>query len=108
MSGTVTVDGSPIEGAVVTFQPTGGRPSVGTTDASGQYTLRYSASIDGALIGAHKVVITTERATSGGEGSEPLVEGRKEILPAKYNEATELTAQVEAGSNTIDFDLQSS
>ncbi|QDS93005.1 hypothetical protein FF011L_17600 [Roseimaritima multifibrata] len=107
VSGTVTLDGAPLEGAVVEFQPTDGRSSVGVTDAEGNYTLQLTASISGAIIGDHKVTITTARAASGGEGSDPLVEAREELLPAKYNEATELTETVESGSNTINFDLQS-
>lgn len=107
VSGTVTLDGAPLEGAIVEFQPTTGRASVGVSDAEGNYTLALTASISGAIIGDHKVTITTAQAPSGGEGNEPLVEGRKELLPAKYNTATELTAKVESGSNTIDFDLQS-
>ncbi|MCG6156417.1 carboxypeptidase-like regulatory domain-containing protein [Rubinisphaera margarita] len=106
VSGTVTLDGQPLEGATVTFIPAEGRSSTGVTDASGNYTLKYSADRDGAVPGQHQVTITTERALSGGEGDQPLVEAREELLPPKYHSETELTADVSSGSDTENFDLK--
>lgn len=107
VTGKVTLDGQPLEGATVQFQPVTGEPkspSSGVTDASGYYELKFTASKDGATIGDHKVTIsktvTTEDA-NGNEGEE------KETLPAKYNTKSDLTATVEAGSQTIDFALDS-
>lgn len=104
--GTVTVDGQPIDGANVEFTPDSGRPSVGFTDASGNYSMQFTYDADGALVGKHTVRITTARAAVISEGDEPSVEARAELLPAKYHEASELTADVASGDNTIDFDLQ--
>ncbi len=112
VTGTVTLDGEPIEWATVTFKPTQGRGSIGVTDANGVYTLGYIRNQNGALIGNHKVVIRTEIVKSpygDGEESEGAVEPtpRKEMLPKKHSDwkKTELTATVESGSNTIDFPL---
>lgn len=107
VSGVVTLDGQPLEGAVIEFIPQGGRPSSGTTDSEGKYDLRYTVEEDGALIGSHEVRITTAREQTGGEGDQPLVEAREEQLPPKYHTKSELKENVEAGSQTIDFALES-
>ena len=102
VTGTVKLDGQPLEGANVTFWPMDAktdRPSGGVTDSSGQYRLMYTADEPGALIGQQKVEIST--AVSSEEGTTP------ERLPARYNSSTELTAEVTSGRNTIDFDLTS-
>ena len=114
VTGTVTINGEPINYASVTFMPTEGRASVGLTDSEGVYTLNYVIGEKGALIGEHKVYVTTrvvkEPSYGGDSGGvkDPVREtGRKELLPKKYCDrgATELTATVEKGSNTIDFPL---
>lgn len=107
VSGKVTLDGKPLDGARIEFVPAKGRPSYGLSDDEGNYTLRYSASVNGAMLGKHKVAIRSEREPVLGEGDTPSVEARKELLPAKYHEQSELTADVVAGSNTIDFQLTS-
>jgi len=108
VEGTVTVDGQPIEGAELTFQPDAARPSYGITDSAGHYFLQFTMDRDGAVVGKHTVSITTKRSQSGGEGGAPLIAARKEVLPAKYHTATELTRDVIAGANRIDFELLTS
>lgn len=98
--GTVTMDGSPLAGATVEFQPlaSGGSPSYGLTDEAGAYTLKFSLSETGVAIGDHTVRIYVE--TEGDNAKQPV--------PARYNAQSELTAKVEkGGSKTFDFDLQS-
>lgn len=105
--GTVTLDGKPLEGASLSFQPEAGRSSKGFTDESGNYELQFTLDRKGAVLGQHMVEIISVRSSSGGEGGEPLVEGRKEILPARYHSATELTANIKPGRQTINFELTS-
>ena len=116
VTGTVTIDGEPIDYAAVTFMPTQGRASIGRTDADGVYKLAYVIGQDGALIGNHKVYVTTrvkkEPAYGQKEGVEksPIrLNGRKELLPKENCDRnyTELTATVESGNNEINFDLTS-
>lgn len=98
VSGTVTLDGQPLANALVMFTPEGpGRTSLGTTDAEGRYALAYLRDIVGANLGRHYVRITTATEQNGG----------REILPLKYHAASTLSADVSAGSNTIDFSLMS-
>lgn len=74
VSGRVTVDGKPLAGAVVTFQPRQprdqtekpGAGSVGRTDAQGYFTLRQvSPSRYGAVVGEHAVTIAPGETWGG-------------------------------------------
>ncbi len=107
VEGVVTLDGKPLDGAEVSFEPKDGRPSIAIADPSGHYVLKFTGSRNGAAIGAHVVRITSARGSSGGEGDGPLVKARPELLPAKYHAKSTLTAEVAAGNNEIDFDLTS-
>jgi hypothetical protein len=107
VTGVVTLDGKPLPQATVTFSRGQGRMSVGTTDDQGHYQLLYTVSPKGAEPGSHTVRIATQIEAFSGEGDLAAVEGRKELLPPRYNDRTELTAEVKPGRNTIDFDLTS-
>jgi hypothetical protein len=106
VSGTVTLDGQPLEGAFVEFQPVAGNtPSRGITDAAGEYTLQYTRDIEGAELGEHTIRIST--FNGGDPDAEPPKPRVPEKVPAEYNSRTTLKATVEKGSNEIDFDLKS-
>lgn len=102
VSGTVTVDGNPMEGVIVTFQPVaGGRSSMGSTDSNGYYTLSYTAEAQGALIGKHKVMVTSQSTSDAPDPSGV----EKDTIPPHYNTKTTLEKEVKAGDNTIDLEL---
>ena len=103
--GVVTLDGQPLPDATLEFQPEKGRPSFGKTDEEGYYTLLYTPEHDGAEIGKHQVRISTASESTDPATGEMKTEPEK--VPAKYNVKSELTAEVEAGSNEINFDLTS-
>lgn len=112
VQGTVTLDGNPLADAMVEFelepgdnpyQRTSGSSSRGKTDANGRYTLKFTHEKEGALVGKHVVRITTRGMTIDAEGKEVSVPER---LPPRFNVKSELTKEVESGSNTIDFQLQ--
>ena len=117
VTGTVTVDGQPGANLIVSFQPEGGRPSMGTTDASGKYELVYSRDAKGAKIGKNLVTISTAVADARYEagGTEAVASKDKEPaadpIPAKYNsmamENPDMTVEVKAGANTFDWDVKS-
>jgi len=103
VEGTVLLDGRPLANAIVEFQPDGPvgkvRPSIGETGPDGKYKLRFSRDRWGAVVGSHKVQITT---------FSPSGDGRfKERVPATYNVASTLRRTVERQANWLDFDLQS-
>ena len=99
VSGTVTLDGTAVANAQVTFKPESGRPSSGTTDASGNYQLLYNSTTMGAKVGKHTVAISTVAVS---EEEQPT-----ELLPMAVADGTTLTAEVSSGSNEIDFALES-
>ena len=105
VEGTVTMDGSPLPNARLEFYPKdSGGLSAGRTDANGHYELYFGREHMGATVGEHIVQIRTAGAiSSDGDYGAPA----PEKVPTKYNNDTELTASVKAGSNTIDFDLDS-
>jgi hypothetical protein len=57
VTGTVTLDNTPLDGALVTYSPTaaGGHAASGTTDGAGRFTLSTFESGDGALPGSYMV-----------------------------------------------------
>ncbi|NBV44221.1 MAG: carboxypeptidase regulatory-like domain-containing protein [Planctomycetia bacterium] len=104
VSGVVTLDGTPLPGARVTFQPTtGGAPSHALTDASGRYELQYARGVAGARIGEHEVSIST--LDRGNPDADPPRRGRPEQVPPHYNQRTTLTASVRPGTTQVDFQL---
>ena len=102
VSGTVTYNGQPVEGASVQFVKVGGsRSSRATTDAEGRYKLGTYEDGDGAPAGEYVVIVTKrEKSTEteddidddqpGAEMSEEMERKQAEIpepkslLPAKY------------------------
>ncbi len=109
VSGTITLDGKPLQDAEVYFSPVeGGRTAVGRTDESGTYELHFTASKSGAMLGAHEVAISTFTEPSADDDGNS-VPGKPELVPKKYRSGGEsaLTVEVQSGSNTLDFELDS-
>ena len=105
VSGTVTLDGKPLEDAFVEFSPSAGRPSLGKTDEDGHYKLEYSTTKSGVEPGEHTVRIGTFEEESIDMNTGQPTAGAEEIVPVKYNRETELTAKVKSGQNNINFNL---
>jgi len=101
VSGVVLLDNQPLGGAQITFTPLqNGAMSYGTTDTQGKYELIYSPGIPGAVLGMHEVRISKV----GGPDSKF---DTLEMLPVEYNSKSKLTAEVQAGKNTLDYSLKS-
>jgi hypothetical protein len=96
VSGTVRLDGKPLAGASVVFEPQVGKVSRAFTDDQGRFELVYLRDIKGALVGRHTVRITTNSEADPSER-----------LPACYHVQSDLTREVEPGGNTFHFDLSS-
>ena len=102
VSGRVTLDGVPMAGAQIRFQPqaSGGSPSYGTADQDAQYVLGYKHGQPGALIGWHTIRLERGAQDAPGNKSKPRA------LSARYNTASELRKEVKAGGdNVIHFEL---
>ena len=106
ISGRVTMDGKPLPDALVTFTPTGSRPSSGVTDENGFYELIYSAQVKGAKSGEHVVSISTYLPPGPGDDG-MFSEGTPETVPVQYNSKSVLIRKV-TGNETMNFELESS
>jgi hypothetical protein len=102
VTGKITLNGEPLEGADVEFQPEEGSPSYGMTDGKGRYDLMYTRDKRGAMIGEHTVRITTSTTDTDARGNEVAVPQR---VPPKYNAQSELTREVKPGRNKFNFEL---
>jgi len=114
VSGTVSFKGAPLKKGMIQFQPTSGNET--TAGAAGIVDGKYSIDRDEGLVpGKYQVMITGILGPSDGAkapkaampGDVLPVLPAKELIPAKYNVKTELTAQVASGgANEFNFDLK--
>lgn len=100
VTGTVTLDGKPVENISVVFQPEAPdqATSRGTSNAEGKFSLMYNQDAAGAVPGKHKVRFAVMDADATG------------LLPEKYTNAAKsgMTADVkQEGPNEFQFDLKS-
>ncbi len=65
VEGVVTVDDKPLPLATLTFVPEEGSPSYGQTDKSGKYTLMFTDTKYGAMLGKHTVSIEVSKLSKG-------------------------------------------
>lgn len=114
VSGTVTLDGAPVEGAGVVFTPeAGGLPANATTDASGKFSLE-------AMVGSNAVAVTKTREVGGAapaadmeEGASPENMGENAqleyLVPKKYGLAktSGLKFDVKKGMDAVSLELSS-
>lgn len=98
--GFITLDGKPLDNALVQFfPPLGGQPAIARTDASGRYELK-SDDRDGARLGEATVLISKR------DYDEAAGEWLPEQMPAAY--ATRgLKYEIRRGRNVVDFSLSS-
>jgi hypothetical protein len=117
VSGVVTLDGKPIQGATVMLMPqAGGRPATGTTNQRGEFSLTTFDRNDGALPGKHTVTVVKKITTgimAGPDGlSGPVARGgikEQWIIPKKYSDpkSSILSADVRRGMEPLKLDLRS-
>ncbi|SFI23887.1 carboxypeptidase-like regulatory domain-containing protein [Planctomicrobium piriforme] len=100
VTGIVTMDGAPLPNKTIVFASEKARPAMGTTDAEGRYTLTYAGNEKGTPVGRSTVTISTPL-------DHPPGPTYKDPVPAKYNTASELGAEVKPGKQEFNFDLKS-
>lgn len=117
VAGRILLDGQPLAGAAVLFEPVaGGRPARGSTRDDGGFTLTTFDRDDGVVPGRHRVAVTkvvVEGMAADAIGLEaapaagPLVE--RAVVPSRYGDpaASGLEADVPAGGATVEFTLDS-
>ncbi|MCC9608177.1 hypothetical protein LOC68_01300 [Blastopirellula sp. JC732] len=102
VSGVVTLNGKPVPGLEVNFEPTGDpadrATATGYTQQDGSYSLAYPGFKTGAPLGDYIVRIN---------GGESLDDGTTLRVPTKYNKESSLKETVASGANKFDFELTS-
>lgn len=115
--GTVTMDGKPLEGAMVLFNPKsdGGFAAYAITDSAGKYKAetRVGAEVKPGLSPAsYQVMVSRLLKPDGTPPMDPMEppahSGARESLPSKYSSPAEskLRAVVGASGGQFDFDLK--
>src|SRR5262245_40234010 len=107
VSGRVTLDGKPLAGVHIGFQPIGkpgelnpGSGSYAITDADGQFRLLLvDGEQPGAIIGKHRVEITG-RSEVPANIDPPKRPPPKVFVPAKHSRHSELTLDEPAGGRS--------
>ena len=115
VSGTVTLDGKPLNYATVSFVPQGNTPGhggTGPTDVAGKYQVNYLRGGKGLLPGSYKVTISCFLMPDGKPPPPdvPVMQTKADsVVPYQYSDInmTPLTAEVKAGGAPIDFSLKS-
>jgi hypothetical protein len=120
VEGKITAGGAPVTTGRISFYPTSGaRLSSGEIQPDGSYSLTTFKPNDGALLGSHRVTITSTKvvgpqtAKSIQDESQTPVSSLGHLVwlvDEKYSEqsTTVLQTEVKSGSNTIDFNLPGS
>ncbi|WP_425618206.1 hypothetical protein NA78x_001905 [Anatilimnocola sp. NA78] len=108
ISGDVTFDGEPVDGGSIVFLPQSEGGSKGSAEiVAGKYAIPVEQGLPPAT---YRVEIVWHKPTgkqipSGDPGM--LMEERKQVLPAKFNTQSTLTAVVTAEKKPHDFLLTS-
>jgi hypothetical protein len=105
VSGSVLVDGKPLERGVINFLPAQGSqgPGAGTGITDGTFELDAT---HGAIVGPCRVEIRGFRKT--GRKIAPMgtpMDEEIQVVPPEFNDQSTLIREVKDGDNTIDFDL---
>ena len=94
LSGSVTLDGQPLEGAAIMLKPVnGGSNGYGVADAEGRFEITTYRQGDGALGGEHRIIVSLAAIApvAEGESGEPQQEeGEEEGEEESLDDGTEL------------------
>lgn len=102
VSGTVTVDGNPADGAI-SFMPVDGKKApTGGKIVAGAFTV--TAPVGNAKIEVRVPKIVGQTRIYNTKDS-PIQDVMEESLPKQFNDETELTYDVPAGKSEKNFDL---
>jgi hypothetical protein len=105
VTGTVTLDGQPLQQGTVRFVPADGKSQpAGAEVKDGKFTASVPVGVMQVEFSAAKVVGKRKMYDTP---DSPVVEETAEILPERYNVKTELKITVKAGNQAETFDLKS-
>lgn len=105
ISGTVTLNGTPLEQGAITFLPEGKKDtSGGAAIAAGKYAI---AREHGLAPGRYKVMINASKGGGIGSNEAPGMPAPAiELIPEEYNTKSDKTVEVtDKGPNTFKFEI---
>ena len=104
-TGTVTLDGKPLETGVIHFYPQSdaGGPSASADVKDGRYQLQTGVGPMKVVVNANQVVGKRKMYNTP---DSPVVEDIRDMLPERYNMKSELKADLTPGPNEKNFDLK--
>jgi hypothetical protein len=103
VSGTVTIDSQPVKAGSIAFFPVDEKsPTSGATIADGQYTA--TVALGPAIVQIRVAKVVGQKKLYNTPDS-PMMPIMHEVLPPKYNDASELRFDVKPGSNVKNFEL---
>ena len=112
VSGTVTLDGEPVENGAITFVAmTGPEGPTGANIVDGYYQIRKT---QGPVAGRFRVEIRWPKPTGkkipvmDGIPDSGMRDELAEAIPAKYNQTSVLEIEIQNGKNLRDFELTTS
>lgn len=106
VKGKVTFDGAPVDGGVISFVgQTDTQRKTGSPIVNGEYDITEAK---GPNAGQYRVEVLWPKPT-GQKGKDPdtgaETELKRNVIPEKYNLNSELTREIKAGENVLDFEL---
>ncbi|MCI0361576.1 MAG: hypothetical protein L0211_24085 [Planctomycetaceae bacterium] len=109
VSGTVLLDGQPVEEGSIQFIPVEGTKGAGAGGIikSGNYHIPRD---NGVAVGRNRVELRSFR-TSGGKVQDPtgapgvFTDERVQAFPPEYNDNSTVVKEVQSGRNVFDFDV---
>lgn len=117
ISGTVTLDGNPVDKAAVYFYAEDETFCFGVTDSSGHYTMMLNSEKSGVTPGEKRVEISTS-SNPLGEAAEDTEEDEEEDpdagsarateqIPDCYNSKSSMKITISSADSDLDFQLKS-
>ncbi|NQV27836.1 MAG: hypothetical protein HQ518_26095 [Rhodopirellula sp.] len=112
VTGAVMLDDQPVNSGTIRFSPIEGNQHATVAGAPITNGLYKIAQAHGLASGTYKVFVSASQSES--EPGDPMAPGYKEpvareLIPARYNTQTELTAEISTtAKKNIDFSLTSS
>lgn len=105
IEGTVTLDGAPLEAGLIRFVPVDGQsPTADATIAAGKFVAQVPRGEKSVAITAPKVVGKRKLYNTP---DSPTIDVVEELLPPRYNTATELKLSIDGATRDANFNLTS-
>lgn len=104
VSGNITLGGAPLDGSINFISNSASQQPAATSNVTGG---KYSVPVEGGLtMGSYRVEISSLPSGDAPTAAEGSSAPSRELVPARYNSKSDLTAHLKGGGNTADFDLK--